>query len=187
MLQFDQNIFFFINHYLHFGALNTLMPYWRSMFFWFPAYIFFISFLLYNFGKKGAIYLLALSLTVGVADTLSSKIIKNIVKRDRPCNDVKLKNHVKLLVPCGSGYSFPSSHATNHFALAVFVVFTFVGKRRWLKWSLIAWAASIGFGQIYVGVHYPTDVLFGSFLGCVIGWMGAFLYERYFKQYSLLF
>jgi undecaprenyl-diphosphatase len=178
MLQFDQELFFFINHTLHFGALNKLMPYWRSMYFWLPLYIFFTSYLLYNFGKTGAIYILALALTVGIADVTSSRIIKNTVQRARPCNDIMIQKNVKLLVPCGGGYSFPSSHATNHFAAAVFVIFTFVEKRRWLKWSLIAWAASIAFGQVYVGVHYPFDVICGAILGSSIGWLGAFVYKK---------
>lgn len=184
MLQFDQELFFFINHTLHFGALNKLMPYWRSMYFWLPLYIFFTSYLLYNFGKTAAIYILALALTVGVADVTSSRIIKNTVQRVRPCNDIAIQKNVKLLVPCGGGYSFPSSHATNHFAAAVFVIFTFVENRRWLKWSLIAWAASIAFGQVYVGVHYPLDVICGAILGSGIGWLGAFVYQKMLKKLS---
>ena len=101
------------------------------------------------------------------------------------CNDEKIATQVKLLVPCGSGYSFPSSHATNHFAAAVFIIFTFVEKRRWLKWSLLAWATSIAFGQVYVGVHYPLDVICGGILGSGIGWLGAFLFEKYLKKWSL--
>ncbi len=178
MIQLDQDLFFFINHYLHFGALNKLMPYWRSMYFWTPLYIFFISFLLYNFGKKAAIYLLALGLTVGIADMTSSRLIKNNIKRERPCNDAQIKIHVKLLVPCGSGYSFTSSHAANHFAAAVFIILTFVDKRRWLKWSLLFWATSISFGQVYVGVHYPLDVICGGLWGSGIGWLGAFLFKK---------
>ena len=184
-MHLDQEFFFFINHNLHFDTLNKWMPYWRSMYFWIPLYFFFISYLLYNFGQKALIFLLALALTVGVADFTSSTIIKNSVKRHRPCNDEKIATQVKLLVPCGSGYSFPSSHATNHFAAAVFIIFTFVEKRRWLKWSLLAWATSIAFGQVYVGVHYPLDVICGGILGSGIGWLGAFLFEKYLKKWSL--
>ncbi len=179
MTNLDQELFFFINQTLHFGALNKLMPYWRSMYFWLPLYTFFISYLLYNNGKTALFYILALALTVGVADITSSRIIKKTVERVRPCNDTQIKKNVKLLVPCGGGYSFPSSHATNHFAAAIFVIFTFVEKRRWLKWSLLAWAASIAFGQVYVGVHYPSDVICGAILGSGIGYLGAFLYLKW--------
>ena len=122
----------------------------------------------------------------GLADTTSSRLIKNTVKRVRPCNDENVKMHVKLLVPCGSGYSFTSSHAANHFAAAVFIIFTFLDNRKWLKWSLLVWAASISFGQVYVGVHYPLDVICGGLLGSGIGWLCAYLFQRFFKRYSLL-
>ena len=178
MANLDQEIFFFINHTLHFSLLDKVMPYWRSMYFWLPLYAFFISYLYYNYGKTISYYLLVLALTVGVADFTSSQIIKKNIKRERPCNDAQISKQVKLLVPCGSGYSFPSSHATNHFAAAVFIIFTFVEKRRWLLWSLLFWASSIAFGQVYVGVHYPSDVLFGAILGSFIGWLGAFLYLK---------
>lgn len=178
MVQFDQAFFFFINHNLHFGTLDKLMPYWRSMYLWLPLYTFFSSYLWYNYGKTALIYILALALTVGIADITSSRIVKNLVKRDRPCNDSALKTQVKLLVPCGGGYSFPSSHATNHFAAAIFVIITFTKKRRWLAAVLLAWATSIAFGQVYVGVHYPSDVFCGAILGCLIGWLGAFVYLK---------
>ena len=156
--KFDEALFFFINHRLHFAALDKLMPFYRSQFLWLPLYVFFISYLFLNFGKRTWIYLLALGLTVGVADQTSSRLIKNTVERLRPCNDERLRNDVKLLVPCGSGYSFTSSHATNHFAAAVFVILTFVNSwkthRRVGRFLLIFWAASISFGQIYVGVHF---------------------------------
>jgi membrane-associated phospholipid phosphatase len=183
MLNLDQQLFYFINHNMHIGWLDKLAPYWRSMYFWLPMYVFFISYLFVNFNKKQvAIYLLALGLTVGTADVMSSRIIKNSVARLRPCNDESVKPHFKLLVHCGGGYSFTSSHATNHFAAAIFVILTFVGSRKWLKFSLLAWAASISFGQVYVGVHYPLDVFCGAILGIGIGYLGAFILKKYGKS-----
>jgi membrane-associated phospholipid phosphatase len=175
----DQNLFFFINNRLHIGFLDHYMPYWRSMYFWLPLYVFFISYLAINVGKKGWILLLALVLTVGVADIASSRIVKKTVARLRPCNDEKTKHKVKLLVSCGGGYSFTSSHATNHFAVAVFLFFSFFKNNRKLKWVLVAWATSIAFGQVYVGVHYPLDVICGALLGSFIGFLGAFYYTQY--------
>lgn len=181
----DQQLFFFINHTLHIGFLDSFMPYWRSMYFWFPLYVFFISYLAINVGKKGWILLLALALTVGVSDTVSSKIIKKSIARVRPCNDVNIKDKVKLLVSCGSGYSFTSSHATNHFAAAVFLFFTFFKNNKIVKWILVGWAASIALAQVYVGVHYPFDVMCGALLGSLIGFLGAFLYEKYLLKHPL--
>ncbi|MDZ7879396.1 MAG: phosphatase PAP2 family protein [Saprospiraceae bacterium] len=188
MLHLDQELFYFINNALHVSTLDKIAPYWRSMYLWLPLYVFFISYLFFNFEKKQvAIYLLALGLTVGTADILSSRVIKKTVARLRPCNDETVKLRVKLLVPCGGGYSFTSSHATNHFAVAVFVILTFVGSRKWLKYSLLAWAISIAFGQVYVGVHYPLDVVCGAMLGSGVGWFGAFVYKQKFGHRVQLF
>ena len=131
-----------------------------------------------------------MALTVTISDTVSSKIIKKSVQRTRPCNDtnrlLEQGHEVKLLVPCGSGYSFPSSHATNHFAVAVFVIFTFAAHKKWSKWGLIAWASSIALGQVYVGVHYPLDIICGGVLGSIIGWRVAFLYKKLENAYQIL-
>jgi membrane-associated phospholipid phosphatase len=180
MLNLDQQLFYFINNSLHVGWIDKLAPYWRSMYFWIPLYVFFISYLFTNFDKKQvAIYLLALGLTVGTSDIISSRIIKNVVARVRPCNDENVKPKVKLLVNCGGGYSFTSSHAANHFAAAIFIILTFIGNRKLLKYALLVWATTISFGQIYVGVHYPLDVFWGGVLGYGIGYLGAFILKEY--------
>ncbi len=116
---------------------------------------------------------------VAVSDTTSSKLIKKSVQRIRPCNDANIKSEVQLLVTCGSGYSFTSSHATNHFAVATFLILTLFRRFRWAKFALVSWAASIAYGQVYVGVHYPLDVLAGSFLGIIIGVLLAMIYSRF--------
>ncbi len=187
MLNLDQELFYFINNYLHVGWLDKLAPYWRSPYFWLPMYVFFISYLFTNFGKKQvAMYLLALGLTVGAADIVSSRLVKKTVARLRPCNDDDIKPKVKLLVRCGVGYSFTSSHATNHFAVAVFLIFSFVRRRKWLIYSLLFWATSISLGQVYVGVHYPLDIFCGAVLGSCMGYLGAFVLKKY-KPSSLDF
>ena len=176
LLQLDYNLFHLINHDGHLPFLDGIMPYWRDKKFWIPAYILLTGFLLYRFRLKGLYLIMAAMLTAGVADAVSSHLIKKTVKRVRPCNDPVRKGDVKLLAGCGSGYSFTSSHATNHFALALFLVLTLGRKYRWIRWPLIIWAASIAYGQVYVGVHYPLDVLAGSLLGIVIAIVMSRLY-----------
>jgi undecaprenyl-diphosphatase len=83
-----------------------------------------------------------------------------------------------LLEHCSGGFSFTSSHATNHFGFAMFVFLTtkdVFGK--WGRW-LFVWAATISYGQVYVGVHYPVDILFGALLGICIGTLTAGYYNR---------
>lgn len=186
LIALDKAAFFVVNKALHNAFLDKIMPFWRSMYFWVPLYVFFIAYMAANFGKKGWIFLLALGLTVGSADIVSSRLVKPTVKRLRPCNDEAVKADVALLVRCGSGYSFTSSHAANHFAAAVFLCLLFSKRRAW-RLGFMAWAASIALGQVYVGVHYPLDIFCGAVLGATLAWGAVKLYRRLPPQYRLEF
>jgi undecaprenyl-diphosphatase len=176
LIQFDQNLFFTINHGLSNSFFDWLMPALRNRFFWTPLYLFIIIFSIRNYGKQGWIMILFLGLTFGCTDFISSSLIKPTVQRLRPCNDPEIKSDVKNLVDCGSGYSFPSSHASNHFGLAVFLIVLFFSKWKLILPMGLLWAASISFAQVYVGVHYPIDILAGAMLGGMIGFiMGKIL------------
>lgn len=120
-------------------------------------------------------------LTIGISDTVSSQWIKKNVKRPRPCNDEVIANEVLLRIKCGGGYSFTSSHATNHAAIALFLFFVFKYERRLWRYLLILWAITIGIAQIYVGVHYPGDVGVGLIIGSLIGWLMSLSFQRLFK------
>jgi undecaprenyl-diphosphatase len=176
LIQFDQNLFFTINHGLSNSFFDWLMPALRNRFFWTPLYLFIIIFSIRNYGKQGWIMILFLGLTFGCTDFISSSLIKPTVQRLRPCNDPEIKSDVKNLIDCGSGYSFPSSHASHHFGLAVFLIVLFFSKWKLILPIGLLWAASISFAQVYVGVHYPIDILAGAMLGGMIGFiMGKIL------------
>ena len=176
LIQFDQNLFFTINHGLSNSFFDWLMPALRNRFFWIPLYLFIIIFFIRNYGKQGWIMILFLGLTFGCTDFISSSLIKPTVQRLRPCNDPEIKSDVKNLIDCGSGFSFPSSHASNHFGLAVFLIMMFYPKWKLILPIGLLWAASISFAQVYVGVHYPVDILAGAMLGGMIGFsMGTIL------------
>jgi undecaprenyl-diphosphatase len=180
IIHWDQNLFFLINQ-SHLGWLDTFLPYFRSKIFWSPLYIYIVAFLIWNFPKNGLWIVLFALLTVGVSDTVSSKWIKKNVQRPRPCNDALIAHEVVLRIKCGGGYSFTSSHATNHAAIALFLFFTFMHERGLWRYLLVLWAISIGMAQIYVGVHYPLDVGAGLIIGSLIGWAMSFSYHRIFK------
>ena len=174
LLQWDQILFYSING-SNLPFIDELMPYYRHKLFWAPLYLFLVSFIVWNFPKNGLWMLLFAVLTVGISDTVSSKFIKKSVKRVRPCNDSSVNQNVHLRVRCGGGYSFTSSHATNHAAIAFYIYFLFRQlKKKWM-WLLPLWAITIGLAQIYVGVHYPLDVLAGLGVGTAIGMIMAFI------------
>lgn len=178
LLQFDDTLFRLINGSWHHPFFDVLLPYWRSKYFWVPLYLFLLSFLVLNFKKKGILLLLGLALTLGLTDTLSSQIIKKTVRRPRPCQSEMLQAKVHLLVRCGSGFSFPSSHAANHFAIATFLALTLGKTFRKIKAPLYLWAASIAYAQVYVGLHYPFDVLAGTLLGIITGLVISLIFNN---------
>lgn len=176
LLQLDQQLFHLINGAWRLEVLDAVMPYWREKTSWIPAYLLLAGFVFYRYRWYGLFFALALGLTVGVADTVSSQWIKKSVQRLRPCNDPALQEDVKLLVHCGGGYSFTSSHAANHLAIAMFLYLTLGRFWRGFRLPVFIWAASIAYGQVYVGVHYPLDVLAGGLLGALIGYLTAKAY-----------
>ena len=177
LISIDHLLFEWINQEATNPFLDMLMPYWRAKTFWIPFYILLLIWIGVQFRVQVIYFIFGVALTIGIADTMSSKVIKPNMERLRPCNNQLLKKEVHLLVRCGSGYSFTSSHATNHFALALFLIFTLGSIYPLIKWPLLFWAGSIAYGQVYVGVHFPFDVICGALLGSLIGWGVAKLYE----------
>lgn len=181
LLQFDQDLFFIINRGWANPLFDLVLPWFRNMYFWAPLYIFLAAYLVVNFGKKGWVAVGWILLTFAFTDMVSSSLIKPWVERVRPCNDALLVDYVRLLVKCGGGFSFTSSHATNHFGFAVITASLLRPYFRWLMPVLLLWAAVISLSQVYVGVHYPVDITMGALLGTAIALIMAFLYHKLFK------
>ncbi len=130
------------------------------------------------FGKKrGVITVALLLLTIVFSDQISSFLVKPLFDRLRPCHVLE---HVRLLVGCGGGKSFTSSHATNNFAMAVLVSHFYPRAR----YYLMTWAALVAFSRVYVGVHYPSDILGGAVLGSLVALAVIFLYEQGMKLWK---
>lgn len=178
LLALDETLFFIINNDWHVAFLDTILPFWRNKLFWIPLYVFLISFSLLNFKKQGLYFIFAAIIAVGIADSVSSQLIKKTIQRQRPCNQEAMRNQVDLLVPCGGGYSFTSSHAANHFALATFISLTLGGLVKGIRLPLFLWAGIISFAQVYVGVHFPLDVFCGAILGIFVGYIVATFFSK---------
>lgn len=176
IIQFDIDLFLIINQDMANIVFDWLMPYLRNPYTWTPLYLFILIFSIRTYRKRGIIMMLFLVFSFGLADFLSASVIKPAVKRIRPCNELTLQGEMLSRVRCGSGYSFPSSHASNHFAMALFLLMVY--RRRWkpIVWLALLWAFSISFAQVYVGVHYPLDVTAGAIFGSLIGYFLARLF-----------
>ena len=167
IVQFDQQFFFLINRVFVNDVFDVVLPLMRSKYFWAPLYLFLIVYFIRNFGTSGVWKVVFLLLTFALTDYVSAGIIKESVQRLRPCNDPEIISMVRNIVGCGSGYSFVSSHASNHFGIAIFLIYLFDNKV-WINYTFKAWAIVICYAQVYVGVHYPLDVICGSILGIIL-------------------
>ena len=166
--------------------LDTVLPYLRETKFWFPLYLFLLIFVTMNFKAKGWWWVLGFVLVAAVSDIVSSKLIKENIIRIRPCRDVEVMQLIRFFVNyCPQSSSFTSSHATSHFAQAMFAFLTLRPVTG--KWALLffVWAFIIAYTQVYVGVHYPFDVICGGLLGCGIGFALAKLFHNRVGMLSL--
>jgi undecaprenyl-diphosphatase len=165
--QLDQQVFLFLN------SLNS--PFWDKVMstislvvVWVPLYLAIILYLGFRYKKKLLVIFLFIILAVSFTDQ-TALLIKNTVERLRPCHEPSLEGLVHLVKGrCGGKFGFVSSHAANSFNVALLSLM-FI-RRRWYSISIIIWATLIGYSRIYLGVHYPGDVLCGSILGAFTGW-----------------
>ena len=184
MLQLDHTLFHFINQRCANPVLDALCPIARDRNTWMPFYIMGGLLVLYKFRWQGLWMVVCAALAI-VASDQSSNLIKHFVHRLRPCavGDVRL-----LVKHCSDTFSFTSNHAANHFAIAVLLSLVF-GHLRWFQIVLILWAAFISLSQVYVGLHYPADIVGGALLGTLVGYLAflifKFIKQRYFAQSNI--
>lgn len=168
----DLKLLYFINHQMSNALFDYLMPLLRGKLIWSPLYVLIIYFTVKKYGLKSIWVIGFALLTVLIADRLSAGLLKPYFQRLRPCNNPELSDWLLLPHGKGSGWSFVSSHATNHFAISVYFILVFIGYKHQLKVAIpfLFWALVIAFAQVYIGFHYPSDVIAGGLIGCLIGY-----------------
>ena len=157
-------------HGKHNSLLDQLMPFITNADNWVIPIFLLIVFLGFKAGKKGKISLAILILALAFTDSICAQILKPLFERVRPSH-VSMDG-LNLLVPKGGKWSMPSNHAANIFALAV--VLSYFYDR--IKIPLFILASLIALSRVYVGVHYPSDVIVGGLLGYAIGWLAITLW-----------
>lgn len=179
IIHWDQSLFEKINRGLANPFFDALMPFIRNGANWIPLYVLAFLFVLYKYKMNGLWWALFLVATVAFTDLCGTYIFKHNIERFRPCRDPEFAGHVRLVLnQCAGGYGFISNHAANHFGMAVFFFVTFrriIGAWVWLS---VFWAFSIAFAQVYVGVHYPLDVIAGALLGTGFGLITGHIYSK---------
>jgi len=178
LISIDVQLMYFINVSLSNAVTDAVMPVVTAEWFVRPILILGVIIAAWRGGKYGMVTAFLAILTIVLSDQLSSQVIKPWVGRLRPC-----KEHVDwihLLVSCSSGKSFPSSHAANSIAQAVLWSCRYprLGKYAYPLASLIA------ISRVFVGVHYPSDILSGAILGAMCGAAIFILYGRGLSRIS---
>jgi undecaprenyl-diphosphatase len=179
----DRELFIFFNSYHH-PFWDTFMVYMSNRWFWVPMYLIILAYLMYYFRRRGFLMIGAIALAVAAADLISSRFFKPYFARLRPCHDEALSQIINIVDGCGGRFGFLSSHAANTFAFAA-VLCLLLDRRYWLfKVFILFWASVISFSRIYLGVHYPGDVLAGALLGILLGLLMALIYRWAFNRFS---
>ena len=182
----DKKLFILLNSKWTNPFFDTVLPYFRDSVFWAPLYLFLLVFIAINYGRKGWWWSLAFVCTIAIADMVSSRIFKQGFERLRPCQDPFFFDQVRLLLKsCSGSFSFTSSHAANHFGMATFVSITFYPTFKRYIYLTYLWAFFISYAQVYVGVHYPLDVLGGAVIGSLAGVLTASVFNKQVGSFTL--
>jgi len=180
LIEKDKALFSNINGKWTSALLDKIMPWVRTSNNWIPLYIALLVFIIYHWKTNAWKWVLLAIVNVGLTDQISSSIFKPLFHRLRPCADPEIMNQSRLLLEhCSGGFSFTSSHAANHFGIAVFIFMTLQPLLKNYRFLFLGWAAIIAYAQVYVGVHYPLDIFFGSLIGIVVGYFNGKIFLKW--------
>jgi undecaprenyl-diphosphatase len=180
LIELDKQLFLFLNS-LHSPFWDTVMWHISGKYQWVPFYAFILYMIIRKYKMRTFYVIVFVTLLITMADQSSVKLFKFVFERPRPCHDDALQGLVHIVNgKCGGPYGFVSSHASNVFALAMFTAL--IIRKRWFIYLMFFFASIVSYSRIYLGVHYPGDIIGGAILGVICGLITFYLmvlFERY--------
>ena len=183
LISWDQQALVYLNTHCSASWADQFMILISGTFIWIPFYALLLYFLIKKFRYNTVWVVLTIVLTIVLCDQLASGVAKPLTQRLRPCHEPSILPLLRMVTDCGGEYGFFSSHASNTFGLACFVWLMFGSVRRW-SW-LFAWAALVSYSRIYLGKHYPLDILAGAVCGLVVACLMASLCKKMIRRYPI--
>ncbi len=182
--QFDASIFTALNSF-HASYFDSFMWLVTKIGTWLPMILMLLYMLYFKKGWRRTItVLLAIALVILIADRVSAGIIKPLVERARPSHNPDLQSTIHIVNGYrGGAFGFVSSHASNCFGIALLLAMIF--KNRAFTWTMVVWATLMCYSRIYLGVHYPGDIVCGAILGFAAAWIVNKLLQWFSTKYPL--
>lgn len=167
LIQEDKSLFLFLNN-LGSSPFDQLWIMISATWIWVPLYVIFFYLLFKNFQFRSFIFILIfIALGITFSDQLAG-VFKTGISRLRPCHDPTLTGLMRA-VQCGGQFGFYSSHAANTFFIGTFLTLLLHKKYIFLPYFLYFWAIIVSYSRIYLGVHFPLDIVMGAFMGIFTG------------------
>lgn len=167
LLELDKDLFVELNSY-HAAWLDNVMVVVSHKLTWIPLYVLIIYFIFRTYGfKGGSVAVFCIVLTIVLADQITSTLMKPFFARLRPSHDPELQDLIHIVNGYrGQKFGFASSHAANTFGLALFTFMLFKNRNGYIAWIFL-WAMVVAYSRIYLGVHFPGDILVGGIVGMI--------------------
>ncbi|UOB18023.1 phosphatase PAP2 family protein [Abyssalbus ytuae] len=184
IIEYDKELFLFLNNLgnENWDAFWMFMTHKLSAI---PLYLFLLILCIKKLGYKQTLLVLVLvALMITATDQLAN-VFKYGFERLRPCHDDTVFNKMRLVKSyCGGKFGYFSAHAANSFTVATFFSLLFNKSIKWLPALLLLWALIVAYSRIYIGVHFPLDVVTGICIGLLFGWLFYFLFCFFRKRFS---
>jgi undecaprenyl-diphosphatase len=185
LVAIDRNLFLWLNSH-NAPFFDKVMWFISGTLEWLPLYLALIGYIIYRYRWRSVVVILSILIAVALADQLAVKAFKEVFQRLRPSQNPEIQNLVHIVNDYRGGmYGFVSNHAANTFALAVFSSLLF--RNKCFTLFILMWASIVSYSRIYLGVHYPGDVIFGALLGATIAMLVYCIYlkadKRIYKKF----